>query len=101
MKGRIAILAAGDFPRKGGEPWRLLRSAESVVACDSAALAYRRAFRRWPDAVVGDMDSIAANPDTEFVRDVDQDANDLAKAFRLCRERGYGASDAARWYWVS
>ena len=86
---RTVILAAGDFPAKGGEPRRILLSASRVVACDSAADAFRREFGRWPDVVVGDMDSIAANPDTEFVRDVDQDANDLAKALRLCRKRGW------------
>ena len=86
---RTVVLAAGDFPAKGGEPRRILLSASRVVACDSAADAFRREFGRWPDVVVGDMDSIAANPDTEFVRDVDQDANDLAKALRLCRKRGW------------
>jgi 2-amino-4-hydroxy-6-hydroxymethyldihydropteridine diphosphokinase len=35
------------------------------------------------------MDSVAASPGAEIVRDVGQDDNDLAKAFRLCRERGW------------
>jgi len=83
------ILAAGDFPAKGGEPWRILRSAARVVACDSAAEMFYKAFRRWPDVVVGDLDSIATTPDTEIVRDAGQDDNDLAKALRLCRERGW------------
>ena len=83
------ILAAGDFPSKGGEPWRILRSASRVVACDSAAETFHKAFRRWPEVVVGDLDSISANPDTEVVRDAGQDDNDLAKALHLCRERGW------------
>ena len=87
---RTVILAAGDFPAKGGEPRRILLSASRVVACDSAADAFRREFGRWPDVVVGDMDSIAANPDSELVRNAGQDANDLAKALKLCRERGWG-----------
>lgn len=84
---RTVILAAGDFPAKGGEPWRILLSASRVVACDSAAEAFHAAFRRWPDVVVGDMDSITARPDTEIVCDLGQDDNDFAKALRLCRER--------------
>ena len=84
---RTVILAAGDFPAKGGEPRRILLSASRVVACDSAADAFRREFGRWPDVVVGDMDSIAVNPSTEVVRDADEETNDLAKALELCRER--------------
>ncbi len=57
-KGRTVILAAGDFPPRGSEPERLLLSAARVVACDSAAAAYRQRFGRWPDALVGDMDSL-------------------------------------------
>lgn len=86
---RNVILAAGDFPVKGGEPWRILASASRVVACDSAALEFRKAFHRWPDVVVGDMDSIGTSPGTEVVLDSGQDDNDLEKAFRLCRERGW------------
>ena len=41
---RTVILAAGDFPAKGGEPRRILLSASRVVACDSAADAFRREF---------------------------------------------------------
>ena len=88
MTGTV-ILAAGDFPTKGGKPWRILLSASRVVACDSAANAFRAAFGRWPDVVVGDLDSIAATPDTEIIHDSGQDDNDLAKAIRLCRERGW------------
>lgn len=55
------------------------------MACDSAALAYRRAFRRWPDAVVGDMDSIGRNVPCRTVRIAEQDTNDLEKAIRFCR----------------
>ena len=84
---RTVILAAGGFPSKDGEPWRVLVSASRVVACDSAADAFYGAFRRWPDVVVGDMDSVSSSPDAEVVRDAGQDDNDLAKALRLCRER--------------
>ena len=60
MRGRTVILAAGEFPPRGSEPERILKSAERVVACDSAAAAYRRRFGRWPDVVVGDLDSAGA-----------------------------------------
>lgn len=86
---RTVILAAGGFPSKDGEPWRVLASASRVVACDSAADAFYGAFRRWPDVVVGDMDSVSSSPDAEVVRDAGQDDNDLAKALSLCRERGW------------
>ena len=86
---RNVIIAAGDFPAKGGEPWRILLSASRVIACDSAAVAFHNAFLRWPDVVVGDLDSITATPDTEVVRDSGQNDNDLEKAIRLCRERGW------------
>jgi len=97
--GRTVILAAGDFPRRGGVAWQLLATARRVVACDSAANAYRRRFGRWPDVIVGDMDSLvdAASsqrnvrrvPGPEFVRISEQETNDLEKAMRLCAERGW------------
>ena len=89
MTGRTAILAAGDFPRKGGEPYRLLASARRVVACDGAAVQYRRAFGRWPDAVVGDLDSIGGRSPACAVRVPDQGTNDLSKAVSFCRANGW------------
>ena len=86
---RTVILAAGDFPLKGGEPWRILCSASRIVACDSSADAFHREFSRWPDAVIGDLDSISESPDAELVRVAGQNDNDLAKAFAFCRERDW------------
>ena len=92
-RGDTVILAAGDFPRKGGEAWRLLENAKRVVACDSAADAYRRRFRRWPTVAVGDMDSAkgarATGSGCRVVRVSEQDDNDLAKAAAYCREKGW------------
>lgn len=89
-RGETVILAAGDFPRRGGEAWRLLSSARRVVACDSAAASYRRRFGRWPTAVVGDMDSLRARPDGALVVKVpDQDTNDLEKAMAYCDSKGW------------
>ena len=90
MRERTAILAAGDFPRRGGEPFRLLASACRVVACDGAAAVYRREFGRWPDVVVGDLDSIGGCIPECAVRVADQETNDLSKAIALCRAKGWG-----------
>ena len=87
---RTAVLAAGDFPQKGGEPYRLLASARRVVACDGAADEYRRVFGRWPDAVVGDLDSFRGRLPACAVRVPDQNVNDLSKAIAYCRGKGWG-----------
>ena len=94
MSERTIILAAGDFPPRGSEPERLLRAAARVVACDSAAVAYRRRFGRWSDVIVGDMDSfVFAHGGTEarrrVVRIVDDETNDLDKAIAYCRAQGW------------
>ena len=89
MENRTVILAAGDFPREGGEPHRLLASAGRVVACDGAATVYRREFGRWPDVVVGDLDSIGGDVPACAVRVADQETNDLSKAIELCRAKGW------------
>ena len=85
------ILANGDFPRKGGKAWKLLRAAKRVVCCDGAADAYHQAFGKWPTAVVGDMDSIiqSKNLPVDFVRFPDQDTNDLEKAMTYCAMRDW------------
>ena len=92
-RGAYVILAAGDFPLRGGEAWKLLASARRVVACDSAADAYRRRFGRWPTVAVGDMDSakaaVAASSGCRVVRVEEQETNDLEKAIAYCRERGW------------
>ena len=98
MKASTVILAAGDFPKKGGAAWQQLAAATRVVACDSAAAAYRRHFRKWPTVIVGDMDSLggprfraAAHAAAEVVRIPDQETNDLEKAMALCARRGWRA----------
>lgn len=92
-RGWAVILAAGDFPRRGGEAWRILEGAKRVVACDSAADAYRSRFGKWPTVAVGDMDSakaaLAAGSGCRTVRIAGQDDNDLAKAAAYCREKGW------------
>ena len=105
MENRTVILAAGDFPRKDSTAWKLLAGARRVVACDSAADAYRRRFRKWPTVIIGDLDSVHAKlvdgrwivgsgcstnyqlPTTIFSQD--QDTNDLEKAMSYCAKRGW------------
>ena len=95
MCRKTVIVAAGDFPKKGGAAWRLLAAATRVVACDSAADAYRRAFRKWPDVIIGDLDSLRAVEDVgpyrgvEPIRISDQDTNDLEKAMAYCAQQGW------------
>lgn len=91
MKGRTVILAAGDYPRKGSEGARLLASAERVVACDSAAVAFLRHTSREPDFVVGDLDSLSPRlkNGANVIYDGDDETNDLTKAISFCR--------ASRW----
>ena len=90
MSSDAVILANGEFPKKDGEAWRILAAAKRVVACDGAADSYRRRFGKSPFAVVGDMDSVKWFPEgSEVVRVADQETNDLAKAVRWCRARGW------------
>ena len=110
--GKTVVLAAGDFPRKGGAAWKLLAAATRVVACDGAADAYRRRFRKWPDVIIGDLDSIVPSPSSAtgrvtddqpanasrrgrrrygvtVVQIPDQDTNDLEKAMSYCAKQGW------------
>ena len=94
MEDRTVILAAGDFPRKGGAAWKLLVGATRVVACDSAADAYRRRFRKWPTVIIGDLDSLSRLPSRvsrppSLVKVHDQNTNDLEKALAYCAQQGW------------
>ena len=85
---KVVILAAGDFPKRGRMAWKLLTEADFVVCCDSAAIAFRRRMSREPDVVVGDCDSIKGSF-KNVVRIPEQETNDLEKAVRYCRSRGW------------
>ena len=93
MEHRTVILAAGDFPRKGGAAWKLLAGATRVIACDSAADAYRRRFRKWPTVIIGDLDSISRRSlipvPCSLIPVSDQETNDLEKAINYCAKRGW------------
>jgi thiamine pyrophosphokinase len=88
MRKTIAILAAGDFPKKDGPAWRILTTADVVVCCDSAADAYLGKFGREPDFVVGDCDSVKGRF-RNIVRVAEQETNDLEKAVLFCKSKGW------------
>ena len=93
MKPLTVILAAGDFPKRNGAAWRILVAAKRVIACDSAADAYRRRFHKWPDVIIGDLDSFS-RPHLfpvpySLIPVPDQDTNDLEKAMAYCAKRGW------------
>lgn len=93
MENRTIILAAGDFPRKGGTAWKLLATAKRVVCCDGAANEYHCHFRKWPSIIIGDLDSISRPrhiPDScSLIHVSDQDTNDLEKALAYCAKQGW------------
>ena len=89
----VVLLANGTFPRRGSSAWNLLAAARTVVACDGAAIAFRRRFGRAPEFTVGDLDSLPAHAAARFaaVRVPDQETNDLEKALDFCAARGWSA----------
>ena len=94
MIAGTVILANGDFPKRGGAAWKLLAEATRVVCCDGAADAYRRHFRKWPDVIIGDLDSLSRLPSRVsrpplLVKVSDQDTNDLEKAMAYCAKQGW------------
>ena len=81
------ILANGASPTHP-VPLRIFREADRLIACDGA---WRKALDlgRPPDAVVGDGDSLGeegrealAQRGIPFIGEVEQETNDLCKAFR-------------------
>lgn len=90
---QTVILAQGDFPKRGGRAWRILAEAKRVVACDGAARAYRRRLGKWPDVIVGDLDSLGVKATrlegVTVVKVAEQETNDLEKALNFCCERGW------------
>ena len=92
-RGRTVILANGDFPAADSPAGRALAAAKRVVACDGAATTYRARCGREADLIVGDLDSLGAaalaDAKTEIVRIAEQETNDLEKAIRCCRARGW------------
>ncbi len=90
-KGGVVILADGSFPAHE-VPLGYLRNAGHIICCDGSARSLVEAGFE-PEAVVGDLDSLDSGLLNRFydrlVRDDDQETNDLTKAVRWCREKGY------------
>ena len=84
MKNYV-IMAAGDYPVHP-EPLKVLRDADVLVACDSAAAGLVKRNIAF-DHVVGDMDSLGKEYrellKEKLVHIREQDTNDLQKAFRF------------------
>jgi len=92
--GKTVILAQGDFPVHDGAAWRMLQEAKRVIACDGAASTYRRRFGRWPDVIIGDLDSfstrrVPADQCVRIVRVDDQETNDLTKALNYAQAQNW------------
>lgn len=88
------ILADGEFPRHP-HLLEMLQNASCVVCCDGAADKLL-SFGRTPDWIVGDLDSVSHETKERFadraVKFFEQETNDLAKAFRFCKEKNFAVS---------
>lgn len=84
------IVANGDCPRTNGAPADELRKARHIVACDGAAVKIYRRLGISAEYAVGDFDSLGnRSVAAKCVRIAGQDDNDLMKAIRFCRRRGW------------
>jgi len=85
------ILADGSFP-ENEIPHSILENASRIICCDGAARSLIESGLK-PFAIVGDCDSL--NPEIlnsysdRIFKDTDQETNDLTKAVKWCREKGY------------
>jgi thiamine pyrophosphokinase len=84
----LTVILANGTPPAHPVPLRIFREADRLIACDGA---WRKALDlgRPPDAVVGDGDSLGeegrealAQRGIPFIGAVEQETNDLCKAFR-------------------
>jgi thiamine pyrophosphokinase len=91
MSDRIVILANGKFPEHE-IPLGYLRNAERIICCDGAADSLLQ-FGLEPEAIIGDIDSLTPEIIRKFhdrlFRDDDQEINDLTKAVKWCKDRGF------------
>ena len=90
-KYTTVILADGDFPSTP-KTMQILKQAKHIVCCDGAAEKLLR-FGLEPDAIVGDLDSLAVKLQEKYAGKIihiaEQESNDLSKAFRYCRSQNY------------
>lgn len=87
---KCVIVANGEFPEKE-LPLALLRQAGIVIACDGAIGRLEKAGII-PDAIVGDLDSIAEDVRIRYADRIhiipSQEINDLTKAVRFAHQQG-------------
>lgn len=88
------IVAAGEMPRNivWQLTWMKFNTPPYVICCDGATLLYKKARKHFPDAIVGDCDSLSLTYQRLFkkrlYRDSDQETNDLTKAVRFALSNG-------------
>jgi thiamine pyrophosphokinase len=86
---KTVVLAAGDFPERE-EALVMLRQAEEVICCDSAADLLLHAGLE-PCYIIGDMDSLSSSVRRRYASRIrhfpEQETNDLAKALQFCMSR--------------
>lgn len=91
MSSTAVILADGSFPVHH-VPLSFLRDAEHIICCDGSAESLFLSGME-PEAIVGDLDSLAPGIEERFAdrlfKDSEQDSNDLTKAVRWCIKNGY------------
>ena len=89
--GKTVIVANGAFPVHA-TPLAALRAACRLVCCDGAADQLAGAGFT-PSWIVGDLDSLSAAARARYADRLvpvsEQETNDLTKAFRFCRARGW------------
>jgi thiamine pyrophosphokinase len=92
MSTIAVILANGNFPVHE-IPLGYLKSTEHLICCDGSAENLIKAGME-PEAIVGDLDSLKPELKERFsdrlYQDGDQDTNDLTKAVKWCKGKGYG-----------
>lgn len=88
---RVVILANGLFPGLA-RSLEVLDAAELLICCDGAADKLLESGR-FPDVVIGDLDSVSREIRERFesilIHSGDQESNDLTKAVNYCIEKGY------------
>lgn len=91
MNHDTVILANGKFPDHP-TPLNYLERAKRIICCDGAADALVN-YGLEPEAIVGDCDSLSPWVIKKFgdriFRDLEQETNDLTKAVRWCKDKGY------------
>lgn len=88
---KCVVVANGLFPT-GKLAGKALREAEFIIACDGATESLVEHGVE-PDVVVGDLDSLSDDLRRVYAGKLyevrDQEINDLTKAVRYARDRGY------------